>query len=79
MSTTKTAVTLFSGLGLADVGLKLAGFKIVGAVEILARIAEWHQINHPDCQTMVGSVEEFDYRQFYGVDLVHLSCLHEVR
>ncbi|MGK7903883.1 MAG: DNA N-6-adenine-methyltransferase [Hormoscilla sp.] len=68
-----TGITLFSGLGLADIGLKKAGVNVVGAVEISPAIAEWYQRNNPNCQMMIGSVEEFDYRLFSGVDLLHMS------
>ncbi len=73
MPKTLTALTLFSGLGLAEVGLKKAGFKVVGAVEKAPDIAEWHQSNHPECETMIGSVSEFDYRKFSDIDLLHMS------
>lgn len=73
MFTTKTALTLFSGFGLADTGLELAGFQVVGAVEKSEKFANIYNLNHPDGELMIGSVEEFDYQKFSGVDLVHLS------
>lgn len=68
----KTAVTLFSGGGLADIGLKKAGFTIIGAVERDTDIAEVYRTNHGD-HIVVGSVFDVDYRQWRGADLLHAS------
>jgi DNA (cytosine-5)-methyltransferase 1 len=68
----KTAVTLFSGGGLADIGLKAAGFEIIGAVEREPAIAEIYRLNHGD-HVIVGSVFHVDYTQWYGADLLHAS------
>jgi len=43
-----TAFELFSGCGGMTLGLKLAGFKVVGAVEIDSLALETYQHNHPD-------------------------------
>lgn len=45
---TRTAITLFSGFGLADSGLKAAGYTIVRAVEYDAAIAGVYAANHGD-------------------------------
>lgn len=71
--TRQTALTLFSGFGLVDIGLKLAGFRVVGAVEKSEKFAKIYNLNHPDSELMIGSVEEFDYQKFSGIDLIHLS------
>jgi DNA (cytosine-5)-methyltransferase 1 len=67
-----SAITLFSGGGLADIGLKAAGFEIVGAVERDPKITEWYAINHGN-HVVNASVDDVDYRRWEGVDLLHAS------
>lgn len=43
-----TAIDLFSGAGGMTLGLKLAGFKVVGAIEIDSVAVETYHSNHPD-------------------------------
>ena len=70
---TPTAFTLFSGGGLADVGMKAAGFQVVGAVEYDARIAEVYALNHGADHLRVADVAEVDYRPWSGVEWGHVS------
>jgi DNA (cytosine-5)-methyltransferase 1 len=67
-----TGISLFSGGGLADVGLAQAGVTVVGAVEHNAEIAEWYVKNHGE-HCRVGSVEEFDPKPYAGVDVLWAS------
>ena len=44
----KTAVDLYSGSGAATQGLKMAGFRVVGAVDIDPTACETYRANHPE-------------------------------
>lgn len=46
------AVDLFSGCGGLTLGLKKAGFKVLGAVEVDKRAVETYSRNHPDVQVL---------------------------
>lgn len=66
------ALTLFSGGGLADVGLQAAGVEVVGAVEIDEPIAEVYARNlgrHVTC----APVECLDPAMWRGVDVLWAS------
>jgi site-specific DNA-cytosine methylase len=68
----RTCLTLFSGGGLADVGLRAAGYTPVGAVEYDAAIAGVYALNHGD-HVHVAPVQDVDYRPYAGVTLVWAS------
>jgi site-specific DNA-cytosine methylase len=63
---------MFAGGGLCDVGLKAAGFTVVGAVEFSPEIAEWYVHNHGD-HCHVADVADVDYRPYAGTDLLWAS------
>ena len=48
MENRATAVELFSGCGGMTLGLKLAGFRVIGAVEIDPLAIETYWVNHPE-------------------------------
>lgn len=63
-----TAVDIFSGGGGLTVGLKRAGFKVVGAVEIETHAFATFKANHPE----VNAYQQ-DVRTVSGTDLIALS------
>lgn len=67
-----TGVTLFSGIGGVEFGLRhLARF--VGAVEFDKDIAAWHRVCHPDTEVICADVAAVDYTRWAGVDYLHAS------
>lgn len=73
------AVDLFSGAGGLSEGLEMAGFRVASAVELHPQAALTHALNHPDCETLAGSVEHVDFltlrarlHERYGVERPHL-------
>lgn len=62
------AADLFSGGGGLTVGLKRAGFSVVGAVEIERHAASTYQANHPETRLFVQ-----DVRHLKGDDLLRLT------
>ena len=52
-----TAIDLFSGCGGLTLGLKQAGFDVVGAVEIDALAVETYRANHPEVQVWHNDVK----------------------
>ena len=70
-----TAIDLFSGAGGLTVGLKRAGFHVVGAVEIEPNSFTTYKANHPDvrCLTQdIASVSGADLLDFGGIDRIDL-------
>jgi len=63
-----TAVDIFSGCGGLTVGLKRAGFKVIGAVEIEPNSFATYKANHPDVHCF-----KQDVRTIKGDDLSKLS------
>jgi len=67
LSTAKklTAIDLFSGCGGLTLGLKQAGFNVIGAVEIDSLAAETYLANHPEV-----TLWEKDIRNVKGADIL---------
>lgn len=55
-----TAIDLFSGCGGLTLGLKLAGFDVVGAVEIDALASETYALNHPEVRLWQTDIRDLD-------------------
>ncbi|MDA7742494.1 DNA cytosine methyltransferase [Francisellaceae bacterium] len=65
-------VSLFSGAGGMDVGVKNAGFKIIGASEIDSNACETYRKNHPETELIEGDINLNIDRitSFKDIDLV---------
>lgn len=61
---TLTAVDLFSGCGGLTLGLKKAGFKVLGAVEIQELEVETYMRNHPDVLVWHDDIRNVSPRRF---------------
>lgn len=68
-----TAIDLFAGGGGLTVGLKKAGFRVVGAVEIEPHSVATYKANHPEVH-----VFKQDVRTIQGEDLCSLSPSGEI-
>jgi DNA-cytosine methyltransferase len=68
----KTFATLFSGGGLADIGLKAAGLTPAWAIEHDAQIAEVYRANHGD-HLITAGIEDVDPMTLEAVDLLWAS------
>lgn len=51
-----TAIDLFCGIGGLSVGLRIAGFDVLGAVDIAALAVEGYRANHPDTRVWTRNV-----------------------
>lgn len=58
------AIDLFSGCGGLTVGLKLAGFKVVGAVEKEKLAVETYRRNHRKTKVKHGDIRDLDVAEF---------------
>ena len=58
-------IDLFCGAGGSSLGFKLAGFNLVGALDINKKAAETHEINFPECKTIVGDITTLKPEQFH--------------
>lgn len=54
----KTAVDLFCGSGAVSLGLKTAGFKVLGAVDIDPTACETYRANHPEVDLFEGDIKD---------------------
>lgn len=55
-----TALDLFSGCGGLSVGLRQAGFSIVGAVDADELAASTYKLNHPKAHVVTGDIRDVD-------------------
>ncbi len=63
----------FAGAGGSTMGYKLAGYDVVGAVEIDERMARVYKENHNPNRLFVKDIREFndfDAQSFHGVDIL---------
>ena len=61
---------LFAGAGGLALGIEQAGLETIGLVEIDADCVETLRINRPEWNVIHSSVEDMDYSQFEGVDII---------
>jgi len=73
MTTEFEAVDLFSGGGGLALGLRRAGFSLIGAVEVDCHAASTFQANHPNTRLFIQ-----DVRHLEGTDLLSLSKKGEI-
>lgn len=72
------AVDLFAGCGGLTLGLKKAGFRVVGAIESDPRTAESYRLNHPTVDLQEKHIEEINVRVWMkrlGVGVGELDLL----
>jgi DNA (cytosine-5)-methyltransferase 1 len=62
-----TAIDLFAGCGGLTLGLKNAGFRVLGSVEIDQRAASTYRSNHPEVCLHEGDVRSLDAQEFMEV------------
>lgn len=63
-STDLNVIDLFCGAGGSSSGFKLAGFHLVGALDINAAAAKTHALNFPKCTTIVGDITAISPKEF---------------
>jgi DNA (cytosine-5)-methyltransferase 1 len=72
------AIDLFAGCGGLTLGLKRAGFRVLGAVEIDEVAAETYRLNHPDVvllESDIRSVSPDNFRKTLGLAKGQLDLL----
>lgn len=57
-------IDLFCGAGGSSSGFRLAGFNLVGALDINAAAAKTHELNFPECTTIVGDITTLSPKEF---------------
>jgi len=67
------AIDLFAGGGGLTVGLKRAGFKVIGAIEIEKHAYSTYKVNHPEV-----TAYRQDIRKIKGTDFLALSPTNEI-
>jgi len=73
-----SAVDLFAGCGGLTVGLKRAGFRVLGAIELDSVAAETYRLNHSDvtlCEADIQRVSAKAFREELGLDKGELDLL----
>ena len=61
--TRPTAIDLFSGCGGLTLGLKQAGFDVVGAIEIESLAAETYRMNHPEVELWEKDIRDLSAQE----------------
>ena len=69
-SSCPTVLELCAGGGGQTIGLELAGFECVAAVEIDSHACSTLRLNRPKMRIVEGDIKEVSAREFSGVDLV---------
>jgi DNA (cytosine-5)-methyltransferase 1 len=78
----RRAIDLFSGAGGMTLGLKQAGFMVIGAVEIDGLAAETYRINHPEIQLWEEDISKLrapTLMRKLGLAAGELDCLPAAR
>ena len=57
-------IDLFCGAGGSSSGFKLAGFNLVGALDVNEAAAKTHELNFPTCKTVVGDITKLSPAEF---------------
>ena len=57
-------IDLFCGAGGSSSGFRLAGFNLVGALDVNAAAAKTHELNFPSCKTVVGDITKLTPAEF---------------
>ena len=70
MYTKPTILELFAGAGGLALGIERAGLETIGLVEIDADCVDTLHINRPKWNVIHSGVEDMDYSQFRGVDII---------
>ena len=60
-------IDLFCGAGGSSSGFKLAGFSIIGALDINKIAAKTHELNFPECKTIVGDIATITPSEFHNM------------
>ncbi len=60
-----TAIDLFSGAGGLTLGLKMAGFKVVAAIEVEPKIAKTYASNHPEAALLIEDIRKVTAKEIY--------------
>jgi DNA (cytosine-5)-methyltransferase 1 len=75
-------ITLFSGIGGVDCGMKWAGIEPIGAVEFdpgnpkySEAMQRSHSVNFPGSKFLLQRVQDVDWSEFQQPDIVHFSPL----
>lgn len=57
-------IDLFCGAGGSSSGFKLAGFNLIGALDVNEAAARTHELNFPTCKTVVGDITKLTPTEF---------------